>query len=352
MVDGAPNLNYYKKNIVTDNFTLSNCIIKISKAKIKTLFVTNKKKQLVGTISDGDIRRGILKYKNLEVKVNKIMRKNFFFLNEKKKIFDYKKLKKNNFLLIPLLDRKKNIIEIKNLDEIQSKKIIENPVLIMAGGLGKRLRPYTVNTPKPMLKINGKPILEKIICQFRENGFFNFYISTYFKSKKIFNYFKYGSRFKVKINYINEKKPLGTAGSLGLLPENENRDIIVANGDILTKLDPNFLLEYHKKNKFDLTVASINYNYQLPFGSIKVEKNQIMELEEKPKLTYKINAGIYVINSKIYKSVKKNKNISMTSLITKLLVKGKKIGAFPIYENWGDIGNKEILNKFNKKYKL
>ena len=351
-MDGVVKLEFYKQNIISDDLTLSQVIIKISKVKIKTLFVINRKKKIVGTISDGDIRRGILKYKKLEVKIYKIMRKNFFFLDEKKKIFDYVKLKKNNFLLIPVLDKKKNIIDIKNLEEIQSKTIRENPVLIMAGGYGKRLRPYTLNTPKPMLKINGKPILEKIICQFKENGFYNFYISTYFRSKKIFNYFKDGSRLKVKINYINEKKPLGTAGSLGLLPKKETKAIIVANGDILTKLDSNFLLDYHNKNKFDLTVASINYNYQLPFGSIKVKNNYITDLEEKPKLTYKINAGIYVINSKIYKSIKKNINISMTSLITSLLGKGKKIGVFPIYENWGDIGNKEILSKLNKNYKL
>lgn len=337
-----------KQNIIPLNYSLSQCIKRMSKVKIKNLFVVEHGNKLVGTISDGDIRRGILKFKTFSVKISQIMRKNFFFLKSQDKIINYKKLKNNNFLLIPILDKKKKIISIKNLDEIKLNKVKDNSVVIMAGGFGMRLRPLTLNTPKPMIRLNGKPILESIINNFRESGFGKFYISTFYKPKKILDYFKDGNKFRVKIKYLKEKKPLGTAGSLGLLPKNENKPIIVINGDILTKLNPNLLLEYHKKNKFDLTVASINYNQQLPFGSIKVRNNKITGLEEKPQLTFKVNAGIYVINPKIYKKIKKNVFISMTDLIKKLLSSNYKVGVFPIYENWGDIGDKKFLKKIKK----
>ena len=340
-------MNYYRHNIIKDNKSMSNCIIKMSKATIKTLFVINDRQKLVGTISDGDIRRGILKYKNLKTTVSNIMRKKFFYLTKNENNIDYKKLKKDNILLIPILNKKKKIVDIKKLEENLYKKNFENTVLIMAGGLGKRMRPYTNSKPKPMLKINGVPILEKIIVNFRDHGFKNFIISTYYKSKKISDYFKKGNKLKVKIDYINEKKPLGTAGALSLLPKKVNDPIIVANGDVLTKLNPSTLLDYHEHNKFDFTVASINYNYQLPFGSIDIKKNKILNLEEKPKMVYKINAGIYVISSKIFRKVKKNINISMTNLIKTLILKKKKVGAFPIYENWDDIGDKEIYKKLN-----
>ena len=215
----------------------------------------------------------------------------------------------------------------------------------MAGGLGKRMRPLTNKKPKPMLKINGVPILEKIILNFRDHGFKNFIISTYYKSKIISDYFKKGQKLQVNIDYINEKKPLGTAGSLSLLPKKIIEPIIVANGDVLTKLNPSILLDYHQHNKFDFTVASINHTYQLPFGSIDIKNNKIFNLEEKPNTVYKINAGIYVISSKIFKKMKKNINISMTNLIKTLILKKKNVGAFPIYENWDDIGNKETYKK-------
>ena len=341
-------MNEFKYNFISNNSSFADCITKISKAKIKTLFVLNKSKKLVGTISDGDIRRGVLKYQNLESTASKIMRRNFFYLT-KKKLIDYKTLKKNNFLLIPILNNKKEIIDIKKLEEDVNKTSFNNTVLIMAGGFGKRLRPYTDKIPKPMLKIYGVPILERIICNFRDYGFKNFIISTFYKSKKISNYFKNGKKLKINITYINEKKPLGTAGALSLIPKKIKDSIIVANGDVLTKLNPVTLINYHEDNKFDFTVTSINYNYQLPFGSIDIKKNKIFSLEEKPKIVYKINAGIYVVSSKIYKKIKKNVNISMTDLIKTLIIKKKKVGAFPIYENWDDIGDKKTFNKLNNQ---
>ena len=219
----------------------------------------------------------------------------------------------------------------------------------MAGGFGTRLRPLTNKLPKPMIKINGEIILEKIINSFKVNGFKDFYISTFYKSEKIIKYFKDGTKFDVKIKYLREKKPLGTAGSLSLLPKNERGPILIANGDVLTRMDPNLLLEFHTNQKNDLTVATINYNHQLPFGSIKIKNNHISELIEKPVTTHKINAGIYVINRNIYSKLKYNKSLSMTDLISKLILKKNKIGVFPIYESWDDIGDRNKLIKLNKE---
>ena len=337
-----------KRNLINDSFNLSECINRIGQVKIKTLIVMNKNKKILGTISDGDIRRGILKFKKLDISVTKIMRKKFFyFFENKEKTFNHNKLKKNNILLIPVIDKNKKIISIKKLDEKKQSKEIFSPVLIMAGGLGMRLRPLTNKIPKPMIKINGVPMLERIIKNFKENGFKTFYISTFYKSEKIIKYFKNGDKFGIKIRYLKEKKPLGTAGSLSLMPKNEIGPILIANGDVITKMSPNLLLEFHKKNHYDLTVASINYNHQLPFGSLKIKNNKISKLIEKPETNHKVNAGIYVINKRIYENLEFNKKLSMTELIAKLIKKKKKIGVFPIYESWEDLGDKKNLIKLN-----
>ena len=343
-------MKYFKKNIISENFNISDCILRIGKVKIKTLIVTNKNKKLLGTVSDGDIRRGILKFRKLDISVKKIMKKKFFYLtkNKNKKI-NFEKLKANNFLLIPVIDKGKKIISIQKLEERLFKKNNISPVLIMARGLGIRLRPITNRIPKPMIKINGVPILEKIINNFKDDGFKTFYISTFYKSERILNYFKDGSKWGINIKYLNEKFPLGTAGSLSLIPKKEKGPIIIANGDVLTKMNSNLLLDFHKNKNNDLTITSINYNHQLPFGSITIKNNKISKLVEKPETTYKVNAGIYVINKEIYKKVEKNKNISMTELIKKLLSKKKKIGVFPIYESWEDLGDKKNLIKLNKE---
>ena len=340
----------FNQNIINENFNLSECITKIGKVDTKTLIVINRYNKIIGTVSDGDIRRGILKFQKLDTSVTKIMKKKFFcFTHKNIKEFNYDKLKKNNIQLIPEIDKNKKLVAIRKLSKNLNRKFISCPVLIMAGGFGTRLRPLTNKLPKPMIKINGEIILEKIINSFKFNGFKNFYISTFYKSGKIIKYFKDGTKFNVKIKYLREKKPLGTAGSLSLLPKNENGPILIANGDVLTRMDPNLLLEFHTNQKNDLTVATINYNHQLPFGSIKIKNNHISELIEKPVTTHKINAGIYVINRNIYSKLKYNKSLSMTDLISKLILKKKKIGVFPIYESWDDIGDRNKLIKLNKE---
>jgi len=340
----------FNQNIINENFNLSECITKIGKVDTKTLIVINRYNKIIGTVSDGDIRRGILKFQKLDTSVTKIMKKKFFcFTHKNIKKFNYDKLKKNNIQLIPEIDKNKKLVAIRKLSKNLNRKFISCPVLIMAGGFGTRLRPLTNKLPKPMIKINGEIILEKIINNFKVNGFKDFYISTFYKSGKIIKYFKDGTKFDVKIKYLREKKPLGTAGSLSLIPKNVGGPILIANGDVLTRMDPNLLLEFHTNQKNDLTVATINYNHQLPFGSIKIKNNHISELIEKPVTTHKINAGIYVINRNIYSKLKYNKNLSMTDLISKLILKKNKIGVFPIYESWDDIGDRNKLIKLNKE---
>ena len=219
----------------------------------------------------------------------------------------------------------------------------------MAGGFGKRLLPLTKKTPKPMIKIGNKPIMQHIIENGASVGFNNFFISVNYLKKKIENYFGSGEKFGINISYIKEKKPLGTAGSLALLNDNNKLPIVVVNGDTVTGINFKNLISYHKKNKSHFTIVTNMERKKRQLGIIETKSNRVTNIVEKPIITTKINTGIYVINKDLLKYIKKNKFLSMTDLIKKIIKKKKKILSFPIYESWEDLGTINNLNNIRKK---
>ena len=326
--------------IIYKNKSISEAITQITKSKIKILFVVDKKNKLIGSISSGDLRRSIRKKIDLNQSVEKIMfnKPKYFIKNGKY----HKSLK--DLICIPVVNKKKQIVDLEfNKKYIQAKK---NTVFLMAGGKGTRLLPLTQKIPKPLLKIKGIPIIEKIIINFAKQGFKDFIISVNYLGHKIKKYLGNGKRYKVKINYINEKKYLGTAGSLSLVNFKKTIfPIIVTNSDLISDIDYNNLVNYHNKKKADITICGKNKVFEMPYGEIIQNQEKVKLIKEKPKIYHLINAGVYVINKNSLKNGLKNKKLMMNEFITQQIKKNKKVFCYPVYENWIDIGNKIDFKK-------
>ena len=329
------------------NSKISDAINILQKNIIKLVVIVEKGK-LVGIITDGDIRRGLIRKFSIDDKCKDIMNKKpiFIYSDEKNdlKNFDLKKDYHPERRYIIVVNKLEKVTDI--IDRAESQQSLDNTILIMAGGEGRRMLPHTASLPKPMLRIKNKPIIRIIIDRLISHGFTNISISVKYKYDKLVDYFKKHSTINANINFLLEKKALGTAGSLSLLNKrNINKPIIVMNGDIITNINFPDLLRYHDASKNLITVCSSEYSVSIPFGTLVVNnKDKISKIVEKPIEKYLINAGIYVINPEILKKLKKNQKIDMTEIISNYIL-SKRVGIFPLHESWIDIGNPDDFTK-------
>ncbi len=342
------------KFFIKNNITIKNAYIKFSKIGMNTLIVTNNKNDYLGTLSSGDVRRAILKTKDLNTKITSIYNKKSFFLfkgeyddNDVKKIFISKK-----FELIPIINKSKKIVKIlKLIDYLYNKKankiekIKKTQVVIMAGGLGTRLLPITEVLPKPLIPLDGKPILGHILESFEKFGITKFWLTVNYKSLLLRAYLN-ETKFKSKIKYYEEKVPLGTVGCLKNFYNKLDNDFILTNCDTIINADLADIFKFHQKNNYDITIVSSLKKFNIPYGVCELdEKNNFLKINEKPDLNYLINTGFYVLNKKILKLIPKSK-FDMTDLIRIAETKKKNIGVFPINDkSWIDIGNWQAYKK-------
>jgi dTDP-glucose pyrophosphorylase len=332
----------FKKNLVIEDTDIFTAIKIINNNNLKFLLILNKIQKLVGTITDGDLRRAIIKKIDLKSKIKFIMNKNYIYSDKKiSNNFGLLTLKKEMVEFLPIIDKNKKIEYLIIPDPILNIKNISNNVLFIAGGKGSRLMPLTRNTPKPLLKIGSHSIIEGLITKFIFQGFKNFIISVNYHSNQFIEKFGNGNKFQCKIDYLKESKPLGTAGPLMLLKKKhfKNGPVIVANADLITNVNFNELLNFHNKNKNDLTVCIKNLAIDLPYGEVIFKNNRVFKILEKPNKSYSINIGIYVVSFTILKKFKKD-HLNMNDFINIAISKKFKIKPFPVYENWQDIGNK------------
>tara|TARA_A100000164_G_scaffold375237_1_gene409857 strand:- start:1188 stop:2222 length:1035 start_codon:yes stop_codon:yes gene_type:complete len=303
--------------------------------------VVGKHRNILGTVTDGDIRRGLLQNYSINEKVEKIYRKKPIVTRKTLSSNQIKNiLNKNGITFLPLINKKREILDIydfKKKDEVNS---INYQMLIMAGGKGLRLRPLTKKIPKPLLVVNKKPIIEHIITIAKNQGIVDFFISINYLGYKIKKYLGNGSKLGVKIKYLEEKKPLGTAGSINLIKK-FNKPIIVTNSDIISKINFKEMISAHKKNKSLITMVAKVFYEKDNYGRIIANKNIVKGVIEKLEQNLLINAGIYLINPKIKKIIKNYEYLDMTDLINRSLKRKLKVNVFPIYEKWRDYG----LNK-------
>lgn len=345
--------NFCKKIILKKNSTLSQAIQNLNNSGLKICMILDKNDELVGTLTDGDIRRGLLRKLTLKDNITSIINYKPIILNSKNKKNHINELMKENYIEhLPVLNSDKKLIGVFFLNKFfnfETRKRRTETVVIMAGGLGKRLLPLTRNLPKPLIKINGKPMLEQLIKNINKFGFNNFIISINYLGNLIEKYFERGKKFNVKISYIKENKPLGTVGSLYKLKKLKNKDFIVTNCDILSDVDYSDVLNYHKKNSADATMVIRSYKLKNPFDVIAIDGKKFISFETKPYKYENINAGIYVLNSRVLKYLEVNTKQDMPSFFKKMKEKNLKVIVYPVFEKWNDMGDiNNIKNSINE----
>jgi dTDP-glucose pyrophosphorylase len=302
--------------------------------------------RLCGTLTDGDVRRAMLKGLTLNDIVSKAMNSNpkTAFLGDSRELL-VARMRQLRVRQMPIIDSNGALSGLEVVDETISPPALLNRVVLMAGGYGRRLSPLTDDCPKPMLSVGGCPMLETVLLNFIEYGFCNFSISVNYKAEMIVDYFGDGSRWNVHIEYLRELKPLGTAGALCLFKERPKQPFIIMNGDILTKVNFNHLLEFHTAQDSNATMCVRDYEFQVPYGVVKVDGYQILEIQEKPTQKFFVNAGIYVLDPAILDLIPHEEPIDMTDLFDKVVEAKWPHAVFPIREYWVDVGRHSDLNR-------
>ena len=341
----------YKNILLNSKSTIREALKIIDSGAMKIGIVVDENEKLVGTITDGDIRRGLLNNLSLDDIIESIIFRTPTVCkidDTKEKILEIAVEKK--LYQIPIVDSNGKLLGIEEVDELLKPKHKNNKVVLMVGGLGTRLYPLTKNTPKPMLKVGDKPILETIILNFKKYGFTEIILSVSYKSEIIENYFGNGSKFGVNIEYVHEEKRMGTAGALSLIREKLSKPFFVMNGDLLTNINFEHMMDYHVANNSIATMGVREYDFQVPYGVVNVAGINIKSIEEKPVHNFYVSGGVYVLDSKVLDFIPENEFFDMPTLFEKVIEQNLKSISFPIREYWLDIGRMEEFEKANEEY--
>lgn len=323
----------------------------LGETSLQIVLVTDPQRRLLGTITDGDVRRGILRGTSIDTPVEAIMNRQPTTVPEGTPRDRVRALMQARSIHhLPVVDAEDRLVGLEVIDALLQTLEHENWVVLMAGGLGSRLRPLTETVPKPMLRIGEKPILETLIESFRASGFRRFFISVNYLGETIESHFGDGSRLDVEIRYLRERDSLGTAGALALLPERPTAPLFVMNGDILTKVDLEAMLRFHREQEAPATLGVRQYDFTVPFGVARIEGNQLAGLDEKPVHKFFINAGIYVLDPETVARVPADRRFDMTALLDDLVRDGRRPAVFPIREYWIDVGRFEDLQRATVEY--
>ncbi len=341
----------WKNTLVSPETSIRKTIQILDSGALKIALVVDAERRLLGTVTDGDIRRGILRGVALEEPVQRIMNSAPTTVSaEEDKSEILALMRQKQLYQIPIVTNQGTLVGLEILDDIIQVPKRDNIVVLMAGGMGVRLRPLTNDIPKPLLKVGGKPILETILENFIEYGFRRFYISVNYKAELIVDHFGDGSRWGVEIKYLYEEQKLGTAGALGLLPEKTDLPVVVMNGDVLTKINFKHLLDFHKEHNAKATMCVREYDFQVPFGVVKLDNHRLVSIEEKPLHRFFVNAGIYVLEPQSMEFIPRNVFFDMPTLFSTLNNHQQETSVFPIREYWIDIGRLDDFERANQEF--
>jgi len=340
------------KHIIPQNESVRDALGKLDAlASDAILFVVDSEFHLIGSLTDGDLRRGFIKGLGFDDSLLQFIQKNPIYITRTSYTLELlESYKDKHFKIIPIVDEDKVIIDVLNF-RIQ-KTIIPADGVLMAGGQGKRLRPLTENTPKPLLKVGDKPIIEYNIDRLVQYGIKNINLSINYLGEQIESYFGNGERNNARISYVCESKPLGTIGSIHLVDNFEHDDILVMNSDLLTNIDFADFYSTFKNSGADMAVAATSYHVDVPYAVLEVDgKNLATSLKEKPRYTYYSNAGIYFIKKSLLEMIPKGEFFDITELMETLLAKDMKLITYPITGYWLDIGKHEDFKKAQEDIK-
>jgi dTDP-glucose pyrophosphorylase len=336
---------------LNEESTIKEALAIIDNGALQIAVIVDNTDKLVGTLTDGDIRRGLLKGLDLDSSIESIIFKTPTIAkisDTKEEILKMALSKKLH--QIPIVDDNGKILGIQEIEELIRPKDKTNKVVLMVGGLGTRLRPLTENTPKPMLKVGNKPILQTIVEKFAEYGYTNIIMCVNYKSHIIQDYFGDGKEFGINIEYIFEEQRMGTAGALSLLTEKPTEPFFVMNGDLLTNVNFEHFHDYHLSNNSMGTMCVREYDFQVPYGVVNIKDIKILSIEEKPTHKFFVSAGIYMLSPEILEYIPQNQFYDMPTLFEKLISENKNAISFPLREYWLDIGRIEEYKKANEEY--
>ncbi len=331
--------------LVLPGHSIRQAMLAIDRGGYGIALVVDDERRLIGTVTDGDVRRAMLDHLDLDAPIREVL--------ERRAASPYpqpvtapmgtapeallREMREKSIRQIPLLDEAGRAVDLVVLDDLVPAAPLSLQAVIMAGGKGTRLRPLTDDLPKPMLPVGGQPLMELIVRQLREAGIRRVNVTTHYKPEKIIEHFGDGHGFGVELNYVNEDHPLGTGGALGLMPA-PNETLLIVNGDILTQVDFRAMLAYHQDQQAQMTVAVRRYEVQVPYGVVECEGPRVRRLVEKPRYSFLVSAGIYLLEPMVYQYIPAGQHFNMTDLIQWVLDAGKTVVSFPIREYWLDIG--------------
>lgn len=340
-------MNPWESALISPTLPLREAIAALNQGGLQIAVIVDEERRILGTLTDGDIRRALLRQVNLEAPVADVMaRQPRIAAADSTKEALLRLMERHQLLQVPLIDAQRRVVGIETLHGLLHGRRKENAVFLMAGGFGKRLQPLTDNCPKPLLPIGDKPILEIIIESFVSAGFHRFFISTHYRPEMIRERIGNGSRWDIEIEYVHEDEPLGTGGALGLLPRDRIQEpMFMMNGDLLTNLDFNKLLDFHTNHDVIATMCVREYEHRVPYGVISSDGVRLTSMTEKPTFRHFINAGIYVMSPDILDHVKRGQRIDTPTLLEQQMAAGRGINIFPVHEYWLDIGRMEDFQR-------
>ena len=323
----------------------------IDRGAAQIALVTDEDQRLLGTITDGDSRRALLSGFPMTACAEEVMHRGFRSLPATATEEEALSLMRREVIhQIPALDDVGRIVHLFRLEELIKPEPRSNPVIIMAGGKGRRLGQLTSECPKPMLPVRGKPILEIILEQCIDAGFRDFYFSVNHLKEQIQNHFEDGAYWQANIQYLEEDKPLGTAGALSLLPTMPDHPLLVLNGDVLTRVDYKRLLQFQLEHESAATLCVREHTTQIPYGVVRMDDITVQAMQEKPVLSHYVNAGIYLLDPGLLELVPSDQFFDMPQLIEEAIAQGHRVSAFPIHEYWLDIGLPETLDRAHQEW--
>lgn len=341
-----PNQHAWSSTLLPINSTVQDAIQNLNASTLQIVLVVDEHGKLLGTVTDGDIRRGLLRGLDLRAGIDQILFTNPLVAPpEMSREMVLHLMRVNRLLQMPVVDAQHRVVGLHLWNDIIAQPERKNLMVIMAGGMGTRLRPYTEDCPKPMLPVAGKPMLEHIIERAKNEGFRHFVLAVRYLAHMIEDYFGDGSKWDARIGYLHEDTPLGTAGALGLLDPKPVGPVVVTNGDVLTDVRYGEIVDFHTYHQAAATMAVRLHEWQHPFGVVQTSGVSIVGFEEKPVFRTHVNAGIYVLGAEALRFVPSGKPSDMPDIFELLRLHGERIIAYPMHEVWTDVGRPDDLKK-------